>query len=93
MNSVPKNCTKLKTVTDNSASNSSISQPSVSSSVAGETRMCKLDTGNFRKDFIFSKLQSFVKIKPSLNGVTNLSFTDVGKSCQNWEFLMWQICL
>ena len=41
MNSVPKNCTKLKTVTDNSASSSSISQPSVSSSVAGETRMCK----------------------------------------------------
>ena len=46
MNSVPKNCTKLKTVTDNSASNSSISQPSVSSSVAGDTRMCKLDTLN-----------------------------------------------
>ena len=54
MNSVPKNCTKLKTVTDNSASNSSISQPSVSSSVAGDTRMCKLDTvnfGNFCEDF------------------------------------------
>ena len=40
MASVPKNCTKLKTVTDNSASNSSISQPSAASSV-GENRLCK----------------------------------------------------
>lgn len=38
MASVPKNCTKLKTVTDNSASNSSISQPSAASSV-GENRL------------------------------------------------------
>ena len=34
--------------------------------------------------FIFS---SFVKIKPSLNGKITLSFTDVGKSCPNCEYL------
>ena len=41
MTSVPKNCTKLKTVTDNSTSSSSISRPSESSSVGGDNRMCK----------------------------------------------------
>ena len=40
MSSVPKSCTKLKTVTDNSASSSSLSQPSAASSV-GENRMCE----------------------------------------------------
>ena len=36
---------------------------------------------------------SFVKIKLLQNGETNLSFTDVGKSCQNRDFLTWQICI
>ena len=31
---------------------------------------------NFREDFIFAKLRSFVKIRPSQNGETNLSSTD-----------------
>ena len=44
MASVPKNCTKLKTVSDASTSNSSISKPSGSESSSlhgGSERMCK----------------------------------------------------
>ena len=56
---------------------------------------CLLYIRKFLPGFYFretSQMRSFVKIKPSQNGGINLSFTDVGKSCQNREFLTWQIC-
>ena len=31
--------------------------------------------------------------KTLLNGENSLSFIDVGKSCQTWDFLTWKICL
>ena len=52
---------------------------------------CKF--GNFREDFIFAKLRSFVKIKPSQNGKITLSFIDIGKSCFNREFFTELMCL
>ena len=38
-------------------------------------------------------MRSFAKIKPMRNGEKSFPYTDVGKSCQSLEFLMWQICL
>ena len=55
------------------------------------SRYCKF--GNFREGFIFAKLRSFLKIKPSWNGKITLSFTDVGKSGSSRKFLTSQICL
>ena len=52
---------------------------------------CKF--GHFRKNFIFMKLRSFMKIKPLRNAQISLSFTDLDKSFHSRNFLMWQICL
>ena len=51
---------------------------------------CKF--GTFR-GFFYLRLRSFVKIKPSRNDKSTLSFTDVGKSCPSRVFLTLQICL
>ena len=40
-----------------------------------------------------SHMRSFVKIKPSRNGKSTLSFIDIGKSCLNRECFMSPICL
>ena len=37
-------------------------------------------------------MRSFMKLEPSRNSINTLSFTEVGKSCNSREFLVWQIC-
>ena len=41
---------------------------------------------------IFARILVSWEIKPSGNGEITLSFTDVGKSCPNHEFVTLQIC-
>ena len=50
----------------------------------------------FSREFNFreaSHMRSFVKIKPSRNGVITLSFTNTVKSCSSREYFTSQICL
>ena len=47
----------------------------------------------FARTFIFAKLRSFMKIKPSRYGKITLSFIDKGKSCLNREFVTSLICI
>ena len=63
----------------------------LASIVYGDLCYCKF--GFFREDFIFTKLRSFMKIKPSRNGKITLSFIDIGISCLSREFFTSLICL
>ena len=51
------------------------------------------DTVKCTRGFYFRETSSVVKIKPLPNGIINLSFTDVVKSCPSSEFQTSQICL
>ena len=49
---------------------------------------CSTGNSEIFARILFSRRQSFVKIKHSRNGENSLSFTDVGKSSQSCDFLL-----
>ena len=56
-------------------------------------QMDTVKSGFYFLETLHTHMQSFVKIEPSQNGETTLSFAVIDKLCPCHRFLMWQICL